>query len=229
MKNKIIYIILSVLVISGFILFINGDLFVKRDVAENNENISEQQDKNNEDQLEESLTSTESEQTEQLSASQESQTVLSGNNIVTDNFQITPPPGWESRPPQEGILAIAVNTNEVLNNSGAENIGFRSYFAITKDNLQGQTKEEYINFISNELKKISSSVSIEKIWATKIDGKDASALEISLTQQSVDFKALIFLIWDEEDIWTVSFNTITDKWSEYEDKFFLSGSSFQLK
>jgi len=235
MKNKNIYIIFAALVVGGFILFSNGNLFIKKEPVDNNDSITEHKDLNNEepvessDQTEEVLVETNNGQIKQLPVNQVPQPALPDGNIATDDFQITPPSGWEGRPAPNGILAIAVSTKEALNNQTALDMGFKSYFAVTKDNLRDQTREDYVIFIGDELKKAFSSVSLEKVWTTKIDERDSSILEVSLNQQGVDFKALIFLVWDGEDIWIISFNTITDKWSEYEDKFFLSGSSFKLK
>jgi hypothetical protein len=230
MKNKALYIIPTAIVaIALFAYFaINNPFSKKEPSAQNGKSESEENEQmgNSED----------NNQSEQLpmggngDGSQENPPVSQMvNNIVTDDFQITPPPGWEGRPAPEGLLAIAIKPNEAITDPAAVKIGFKSYLAVTRDNLQGKTKEDYVNFIGEELKKASLSVSLDTTWSTKVDGRDATVLDVSMNQQNVDFKASIFLVWDGEDVWAISFNTTEDKWNEYKDSFFTSGSSFKLK
>ncbi|MDD5099130.1 MAG: hypothetical protein PHP35_02200 [Candidatus Colwellbacteria bacterium] len=152
---------------------------------------------------------------------------LESNKIVTDDFRITPPPEWEGRPAPEGALALAIYPKEVISDEKAAAIGFRSYFAVIKDSLGGKTREEYVKFIGEELNKIGDPVTLETTWQTKVDGMEASVLDISIRQQGVDFKTLMFLIWDGGNVWSVSLNTTADKWKSYEDTFFTVGNSFE--
>jgi len=229
MKNKLLYyaiIAVAVAVLSAYFAFNNP--FKKDDqAAQNAESETEengQMENAESGQLEgQPASDTGNNSKESLPAGQTS------HNIVTGDFEITPPPGWEGRPAPEGVLAIAIKPSEVISDPEASKMGFRSYFAVTKDNLQGKTREEYVSFIGEELKKISSSVTLDTSWSTKVDGKDATVLDISMDRDNVDFKASIFLVWSGEDVWAIAFNTTEDKWDEYKDSFFTSGSSFKLK
>lgn len=229
MKNKLIYIIPAVIVVIALsVYFVLNNPFLKDEAAMENDNAKTEENGQAEDSESNSQSEDPSGQNDGTDSKEDPPTEQVANNIVTDDFEITPLPGWEGRPAPEGVLAIAIKPTEIMT-SDAVKIGFKSYFAITKDSLREKTKEEYISFIREELKKISSSVTFDTIWTTKVNGKDATVLDISINQQSVDFKVSIFLVWNGEDVWAISFNTTEDKWNEYKDDFFTSGSSFKLK
>jgi hypothetical protein len=220
MKNKLIYIVLAIIgVIALSVYFALGNPFLKEESPAQDKNAESEEVKQVED----------SENNNEADLKGVPPTNQTTNNIVTDDFEITPPPGWEGRPAPEGVLAIAIKPSEVMTDTEATKIGFKSYFAVTKDTLQGNTKEEYVSFIGEELKKISSSVTLDTVWSTKVDRKDATVLDISMTQENINFKISMFLVWNGDDIWVISFNTTEDKWNEYQDAFFTSGNSFRLK
>jgi len=229
MKNKLAYIIpAATIAIVLFVYFGTDGSFLKKQSPVQNEN------NENEEGLPENG---EVENQPELSDDQEVGRDINqpatqketGNNLVTDDFQITPPPGWEGRPAPEGVLAIAINPSEIMTDQEAVKIGFKSYFAVNKDDLQGKTREEYIRFMEEEIGKISSSMNFDTVWTTKANGKDATVLDISINRQNVELKISLFLVWNEEDVWVISFNTTDDKWEEYKDVFFTSGTSFKLK
>ena len=216
MKNKLIYIVPAIIgVVALSVYFALGNPFLKEESPAQDKNAESEEVKQVED----------SENNNEADLKGVPPTNQTTNNIVTDDFEITPPPGWEGRPAPEGVLAIAIKPSEVMTDTEATKIGFKSYFAVTKDTLQGNTKEEYVSFIGEELKKISSSVTLDTVWSTKVDRKDATVLDISMTE-NINFKISMFLVWDGDDIWVISFNTTEDKWNEYKDAFFTSGSSF---
>lgn len=230
MKNKLAYIIPAVTIaIVLFVYFgtdgsfLKGQSPVRSENTENEEGLPENDRTENRPELS-------SENQEVVSGvDQPAIQKETGNNLVTDDFQITPPPGWEGRPAPEGVLAIAINPSEIMTDQEAVKIGFKSYFAVNKDDLQGKTREEYIRFMEEEIGKISSSMNFDTVWTTKANGKDATVLDISINRQDVDFKISLFLVWNGEDVWVISFNTTEDKWEEYKDVFFTSGTSFELK
>jgi len=229
MKNKLIYIIPAIIIVAASVAYFAIDPFSKEKSSSQNANTESE----NGEQVENSGSNSQSEEPLEgnngTGAKENIPTAQTTNNIVTNSFEITPPPGWEGRPAPEGVLALAIKPGETMANPEASKIGFKSYFAITRSDLQGKTREEYVNFIGEELKKISSSVVLDTTWTTRVDGKDATVLDISINQQNVDFKVSIFLVWNGEDVWAISFNTTADKWNEYKDAFFTAGSSFKLK
>jgi len=60
------------------------------------------------------------------------------NKLVTDDFEVTLPAGWEKTAPAIGASAMAVNRNEKLDDPAAQKINFKSYLAVSYDTLQGK-------------------------------------------------------------------------------------------
>ena len=151
------------------------------------------------------------------------------SKLVTDDFEMVIPSGWESQAAPEGILALAVNSKEVIDDSSAAALGFKSYIAVTYSELGEKSREDYVSFVKEEISGVSESLTINTEREIKINGKDAHIIDMSLAQQGVNFRVLIFVVWNEDQIWAVSFNTIENKWQEYEDVFLNSAESFVLK
>ena len=153
-----------------------------------------------------------------------------GKVLASDDFSISLPQGWEGRPAPMGASAMAINVNEEINDPAAQKINFQSYFAISYDTLQERSREEYIQYIKDSLTPISPEVNFTEEKQMTIGDKDAHAIEIEITQQGVDFKVLLILVWtDGEDVWTLSLNTIEGKWGEYKDLFYQTADNFQIK
>ena len=167
--------------------------------------------------------------------SAEKETMASSNGeqenvLATDDFSINLPQGWEARPAPMGASAMAVNVDENVTDPGAKKINFRSYFAVSYDTLQGRSQENYIQYIKDALKQSSPSASFFQEKQITVDGRDAYAMELEITQQGVNFKVLMIMVWAEgEDIWIISFNTTKDKWQEYANLFSQTVSTFSLK
>ena len=205
MKNKII-----ILVIFAVILIIlAGFYFFKQDKSKSDlpTNIKDSAEKNNQ---------TDNEQLQK--------------KLVTDDFEITLPVGWEQTTPAIGTSAMAVNENEKLDDPAAQKINFKSYFAISYDTLQKKSLSEYLQNIKNTLLQTISNVVFTNEQDIIIDNKPARAVEAELTQQGVDFKILMVVIAGQhEDVWVISFNTTKSSWDGYKEIFSNITKSFSLK
>ena len=205
MKNKII-----ILVIFAVILIIlAGFYFLKQDKSTSDLpiNIKDDAEKNNQ---------TDNEQLQK--------------KLVTDDFEITLPVGWEQTTPAIGTSAMAVNENEKLDDPAAQKINFKSYFAISYDTLQKKSLSEYLQNIKNTLLQTISNVVFTNEQDIIIDNKPARAVEAELTQQGVDFKILMVVIAGQhEDVWVISFNTTKSSWDGYKEIFSNITKSFSLK
>jgi len=205
MKNKII-----ILVIFAVILIIlAGFYFFKQDKSKSDlpTNIKDSAEKNNQ---------TDNEQLQK--------------KLVTDDFEITLPVGWEQTTPAIGTSAMAVNENEKLDDPAAQKINFKSYFAISYDTLQKKSLSEYLQNIKNTLLQTISNVVFTNEQDIIIDNKPARAVEAELTQQGVDFKILMVVIaGQQEDVWVISFNTTKSSWDGYKEIFSNITKSFSLK
>ncbi|MFA6340796.1 MAG: hypothetical protein WCX27_00945 [Candidatus Paceibacterota bacterium] len=152
------------------------------------------------------------------------------NKLVTDYFTIEMPTGWLKAESAAGAIAIAANPTDKTSDTAATKIGFKSYFAVTHDTLEGNTFNEYAKSIKDELKKAIPSTSISNEQSMIIDGRTAYAFEASMTQQGINFKVLMVLVrGNGEDVWAISFNTTKDNWDKYKDSFYTVANSFILK
>ena len=156
-------------------------------------------------------------------------TEQSQNIIVTDNFSINLPAGWAQTQPIKEILVMAVNADENISDPAAQKINFRTYFAIVHEELEGKSMDEYLQNLKDYL-----SVSIPGTVFTKeediiIDDKPTHVMEIELTQNDVNIKALSAIINEQgSSVWVVSFNTTKDNWDRYKETFYGTANSFKL-
>lgn len=152
------------------------------------------------------------------------------NVLVTDDFSIERPEGWEQMSAPMGVSAIVVNVNEQITDPEAKKINFRSYFSVSYDTLQGKTEPEYFNYIKNSLTQALPEIKFTQEKQITINNDKAQALEADLTQQGVDFKVLMVITKGQgSDVWIISFNTLKSKWDGYKDLFYQTAGTFRLK
>ena len=120
-----------------------------------------------------------------------------GKVLVSDDFSIDLPQGWEGRPAPMGASAMAINVNEEINDPAAKKINFQSYFAVSYDTLQERSNEEYIQYTKDSLTLVSPEISFAEEKQMTIGSKDAYAIEVGVTRQGIDFKILLILVWTE--------------------------------
>jgi len=150
--------------------------------------------------------------------------------IVTDDFEINVPAGWEKTAPAMGSSAMAVKTDENLNDPAAQKINFKSYFAVSYDTLQDKNMSEYLQIVKNGLQQTVPGVVFTKDQDMTINNRSAHAIEAELTQQGVNFKILLTVIAGEgKDVWVMSFNTTKNAWDGYKETFYSVADSFSLK
>jgi hypothetical protein len=152
------------------------------------------------------------------------------NKIITNDFSINLPAGWQQSAPAMGTSAMAVNTNEQINDPAAQRINFKSYFAVSYDVFQGENLDDYIQIVKNQLLQAIPSTTFTKEQDMTINISSARAIEAELTQQGVNFKILIIAIAGQgEDVWVISFNTAKSAWPEYEAIFYSIADSFSFE
>jgi hypothetical protein len=156
---------------------------------------------------------------------------VENKQLVTDDFSIELPVGWSKIDDEvEGVLAIAMNLNETVQDEAAKKINFKSYLAVSLDVLQGKTLEEYVQFAKGELQKSISGISFDNENEVVINERSARAFEAEMVQQEITFKVLIVAIKGEgDDVWVISCNTLKSSWDDYREMFAESVKSFVLK
>jgi hypothetical protein len=150
--------------------------------------------------------------------------------LVTDDFSLDFPAGWQSATPLSGVSAMAVYADENITDPVVQEIGFKSYVAISHDTLEGKTTKDYLGIIKSELESAFSGVSFSQENETTIGGRPANAMEADLVQQNVSFKVLVVVIQGEaDDVWVMSFNTAKSSWDANKEMFANMAKTFILK
>jgi hypothetical protein len=140
------------------------------------------------------------------------------------------PEGWTQAEPTEGISAIAVNGNENINDPAVQKTGFKAYFAVATEALQGKSAGEYLLNFKEYLSANIPGIVFAKEGDSAIGGRPAHFLEMEFVQEGISFKVLsISLTGDKDDIWVASFNSIKGNWNGYRDMFYDVANSFVLK
>lgn len=171
---------------------------------------------------------------EELSAESQTETnniVVGNNQLVTDDFSMELPAGWSKTiDTVEGVLAMAANPNEIINDPAAQKINFKSYLAVSFDAMTGKTMEEYMQSVKDELQKSVPGVIFANESNVTINGRPARAIEAEMTQQGTNFKVLIVAVQGNgDDVWVLSYNTVKSSWDGYVEAFAASAKSFILK
>jgi hypothetical protein len=152
------------------------------------------------------------------------------NVLANDDFSIILPQGWQGSPAPMGASAMAIKFNEEINDPAARKINFKSYFAISFDTLGDRSREEYVQYVKDSLNLLSPEVSFTQEKQIMVGKNDAYAVEIGIVQQGANFKVLMILVWGEEgDIWSLSLNTVEEKWDDYRSLFYQVALGFKIK
>ncbi len=154
----------------------------------------------------------------------------SQNKLVTDDFEISLPVGWQQAAPPVGASAMAVDNNEEISDPAAQKINFKTYVAVSYDTLQGKSLSEYLQSIKGQLQQALPGTVFSQEHDAVINSRTARAFEVDLTQQGASFKILIVAIkGEDDDVWTMSFNTLQNSWMAYQETFSGIANSFKLK
>jgi hypothetical protein len=151
--------------------------------------------------------------------------------IVTDDFSIELPKNWKNTNDAiEGVSVIAMNSDEIINNAAAEEIGFKSYLAISPDALNERTMEDYMQQVKDELQIAIPEISFSEEADIYINDKLTKKLEADIMQENINFKVVVFIVQeDENNVWILSYNTTDNNWDSYREEFYSSANSFILK
>lgn len=150
--------------------------------------------------------------------------------IMKDDFSIKIPQGWRETAPQAGVSLMVVNVEEEITDSVAKKVNFKSYYSVGYDTKQGKTNEEYMAYTKQVLQQVAPGIVITSEDATIINANNAYIMEAEVVQQGANYKIMIALIQGEnDDVWSVSFNTPKSMWNSYQGLFYNILNSFTLR
>ncbi len=148
---------------------------------------------------------------------------------VGDDFTVIQPAGWvQGQIP--GTLASFQNLKEThAAGSPAAKINFKSYIAVSFDNTNGKTLDQVYQ---TTVDSVTSSIPSAKTFAASnetVNGLSAKFAAMELNQQDVTYTVLMAVYLADRKYYVMSFNTTTEKWIGYKDKFYEVARSFKLK
>jgi len=148
---------------------------------------------------------------------------------VGDDFTIVSPKGWVQTHMQSTLVSFQNLAETHPEGSAAAKINFKSYIAVSSDSTQGKAIEEITKLIKQQVQAVAPSVSFSSETDEIIDGQPAQIMEADLNQQNIDFKILMAVIIKGDEYFTISANTTTQKWTEYNEIFYDTIRSFKFK
>ena len=144
-------------------------------------------------------------------------------------FSVKLPEGWIEVETVYGSIATVVKNQELINDTYAQKLNFRSYYSVLRDTVGDKTEQEYLEEIKNSLKKNFTDIMISDEEIKESNGAKIYFMESKLNEQNVDFTILLAVNIKDQDVWTISFNTLSEKWEEYKDIFYQIADSFERK
>ncbi len=153
----------------------------------------------------------------------------SNGPYVGENFTIVSPSGWIQSHMPSTLVSFHNPEENHPEGSAAAKINFKSYMAVSFDNAQEKKIDEIAKMVKQQIQGVAPSVSFNSETDGIIDGRPAKFLEADLSQQDVNFKVLMAIVMKDDQYFTLSANTTSDKWTEYRDTFYASIHSFQFK
>lgn len=151
--------------------------------------------------------------------------------LIKDDFVMSMPTNWvEEVKTDEGIVAMIVNNKEEATNQWVKELDFKTYSAVSFEALAGRTPDKFIEDYKSALSKVHPGIIYSNEKTEVINGYDAYLMEARFYQDKVYFKVLISLIKGRgEEIWAVTFNTLSSNWDSYRDLFYQTLGSFQVR
>jgi len=143
--------------------------------------------------------------------------------IKTLDYSLILPLGWQTAK-EDDAQSIFTYASEISETN------FKTYFSVSKDQIQGNTPDDYINYLKNQIRESAPGIRFDNENNVKINGQDAFAMDGYVRQNNIDFRILIVVIeGNGDDLWVFNFNTIAGKWEDNAPVFVEILNSFNIK
>ncbi len=150
--------------------------------------------------------------------------------IEKESFSLYLPEGWQESEAGPQFVLKARKDSEEFASQAAESLGFKSYLAVTLDDLGTKDLSSYIEALKEFMFQTMEEVSFEEKEQETVDGLSVRFVEAGGTDENLELKILMAFVQDQESkAWTLVFNTTDSYWEEYKEDFYESVRSFDLK
>ncbi len=148
----------------------------------------------------------------------------------SEDFSIMVPEGWSTANQLPGSLLTITNVGEThANDPAAQKINFKSYISVSFDKTQGKSLDKIVDDLNLQLKQTIASTKVINSQDDVIDDQKAKIVELTLTQQEVNFTIFIVVVAKADKYFVISGNTPTSKWEENKEIFENVARSFKFK
>ncbi len=135
-------------------------------------------------------------------------------------YSILIPAGWAQASTEDSrFLALVVKPMGDFDPLESEEIDYNAYYAVNNTSLNQQTLEEYVNLLKQNLIIENSTITVFDQYSGVIDGQEAIYLGLQSFSGGQDYKTLLVFVKDNEWVWALSFNTLSESWEEDEETF----------
>ena len=153
--------------------------------------------------------------------------------ITKDNFSILMPLGWKETRALPGLAMMAINFGEQITDPALQKINFKTNYAVgfdTMDTRKYRNFSEYVEHVKTLTSQMAPGVVFGAEQDQTIGANKVHTIEASLTQAGMDFQTLIAVIpGNNNDVWTITFNTPKVSWDSYQTTFKQILASFKIK
>ncbi len=136
---------------------------------------------------------------------------------------------WIQVQPISGAYAMAIKDKEQINDAVAKELGFASYYSVVKDTYIEKSVQDYLNKIKTSLEQNFTGIILSDKESHKTENGEIYFIESEFNHQNINLKSLLAINIKNENVWIVSFNTLQEKWQEYENLFYEIADSFKIK
>lgn len=137
--------------------------------------------------------------------------------------------GWVQVQPISGAYVMAIKDREQLNNATAKELGFASYYSVVGDTYVETSIQDYLNKVKASLEQNFTGIALFDKESHKTENGETYFIESQFSQQGINLKSLLAINIKNENVWIVSFNTLDEKWDEYQGLFYEIADSFEIK
>ena len=159
-----------------------------------------------------------------------SEEALTATLVETDYFSLIAPFGWDVKSDVNTLPVIIFDIQDKITNDKAKEIDFHTNLSINSASLGELSLKDYVEKVKNDLINAIPIIEIIKEEPTVISGNEAYLLEIKSVQQDLRFSTLLSLVMGKKNtIWAFSFNTLEETWPDYKSLFIQTARSVQMK
>lgn len=143
-------------------------------------------------------------------------------------FSIYVPDGWDPIENTTGSKVTILNSREVVTNAVAQKNNFKTYYSVIYDGLKGTKQEDYLKNLKDYLVASIPGAKITKESTEKGNNQDFNVIESDFSENGLNLKFMVAVYVRGSDVWLLTFNTLAENWTNYQELFYQVAKTFKL-